>query len=406
MVLDAWAEDVALEAKRLQAGRLQAARLPAVSDLRSMRLPWFAEQVQSGYFVAESLSVTVAEREAYAAFAQRCYAAFAKTCGELLAGPFDASFGLSPKFWALAAHAWQNREQQAHVFGRFDLAGILDGAPGALIEFNADTATVLAEAALIQELQLKQGEVWSDIVEQMAKQLAGIAAQRPDDNAVLILTLAYGEDVDTAQVWRLAAERAGLHADQAYLPAVTFSPGEGVFMQVNADDWLRYGIVVKLFPWDWIDAEEPDLLDDLDALIRGGEVVVVNPPYSALMQSKAMLVELHRCFPEEAGFLAAGFGAGPIEHRQVRKPLFGREGESVSVHAAHTGAVEAAAPGDYAEQASIWQAFTELPIDSQDRLYQAGVYWAGSPCGLAFRRQASLIIDERAEFVAARVGDV
>ncbi|PVW97447.1 glutathionylspermidine synthase, partial [Campylobacter jejuni] len=43
-----------------------------------------------------------------------------------------------------------------HLYGRFDLAGGLDGKPIKLIEFNADTPTALFESAILQWALLKQ----------------------------------------------------------------------------------------------------------------------------------------------------------------------------------------------------------------------------------------------------------
>ena len=42
-----------------------------------------------------------------------------------------------------------------HLYGRFDLAGGIDGKPIKLIEFNADTPTALFETAIIQWAMLK-----------------------------------------------------------------------------------------------------------------------------------------------------------------------------------------------------------------------------------------------------------
>ncbi len=369
--------------------------------LKELNLRWFAEHIDEGYFVDEALVVQPVELDAYAAFAKTCHSYFEQACERVLAGEFREEFGLSPKLWDLCVASWQNRKLHPHLFGRFDVAGIIDGQPGKLIEFNADTATVLAEAALVQHQQLGKREAWNDIILQLSTQLAQLASSRPEgERDVVIATLGGGEDNDNALVWKLAADRANLHAEIAFLPSITFSADEGVFRQLNEHEWFRFGILVKLFPWDWIDAEEPELLADFTSLIEGNFVSVVNPPYTALMQSKAMLAELYRQLPQAAELLAAGFGKSPKPQRHVSKPLFGREGENVRVVDAQ-GNTEVEVKGDYAGQPRIWQAFVDLPTDSDGDIYQAGVYWAGQPCGLAYRRRDGLIVDEDAEFVAA-----
>jgi len=44
---------------------------------------------------------------------------------------------------------WEN-DVHGHLYGRFDLAGGIDGKPIKLLEFNADTPTALFESAIIQ----------------------------------------------------------------------------------------------------------------------------------------------------------------------------------------------------------------------------------------------------------------
>ena len=51
--------------------------------------------------------------------------------------------------------SWEN-DVHWHLYGRFDLAGGLDGKPIKLLEFNADTPTALFETAIIQWAMLKQ----------------------------------------------------------------------------------------------------------------------------------------------------------------------------------------------------------------------------------------------------------
>ena len=387
----------------MEDSRFVDAKRVKAKHLRGYGLEWFARHIDEGYLVDEAVAITAAERDAYAAFAKTCYDDLEHATRALLGGDYREEFGLSRRLWDLARESLTRGD--THVLGRFDVSGVLAGAgPGQLIEFNADTATVLAEAALVQDVQLRSRDTWNDIVCTIADRLREVAAARPpDDRDVLIVTLGGGEDDDNAAVWRLAAEEAGLHADLAHLPSVTFSPGEGVFRQLNKDEWYRYGILVKMIPWDWIDTEEPQLLDDLAALMRDGSIAVVNPPYASLMQSKAMLAELHRRHRDREAYLRAGWGAAPRDGgRYVEKPLFGREGENVSVHEPD-GSVSARADGDYAAQPRVWQAFATLPTDSDGDVYQAGVYWAGEPCGIAFRRRDGPIVDEDAEFVSVFV---
>ena len=376
--------------------------LPPVTQdhLRRLALPYYARELSGDYFVGEGLQLSPQERDAYAEAAGRFLTQYHTLADRLLAGQYREELGLPPALWELAAETWRDRLRHPHLFGRFDVAGVVDGSPARLIEFNADTATVLAEAALVQDVQTG-GRCWNELPEALARRLGAWRQAHPDLEARLaVVTLGFGEDDDNAAVLVAAARQAGFEAQVVHLPALTFSPGEGVYAQLGAEEWLRYDFLVKLFPWDWVAAEEPDLLDALAGLLRAGLLAVANPPYASLWQSKAALAELHRLFPQDEGILAAGIGA-PADERQgqtVTKPLFGREGENVRVERA--GSIVASAAGDYGKQARMWQAYTPLPRDADGEVYQAGVYVAGEACGLGFRRRDGLIVDADSEFIA------
>ena len=380
--------------------RLVPTRCPRPERLRELGLRGFAGSVEPEYWGEHKMQVTREEATAYSAAAEELYSLFETCAGDLLGGPYQAQFGLSPKLWSLAAYTWRERERHPHLYGRFDLSGVVDGTPAKLIEFNADTATVLAEAARVMRWQNRGSEDWNDIDRSLEERIRETIVPFVDISGplALVITLGYPEDDDNALVLKDALTRAGVEAQLAHLPSVTFAPGEGVFRQLNADEWLRYGIVVKIVPWDWIDREEPELLHLLDALIRGGEVRVFNPAYAALMQSKAMLAHLHERFPEHPHLLAAGLGLPPVAVADYAlKPLWGCEGADVQVRRA--GHAPQRSAGDGSGGAPVWQAFTSLPRDSAGWVYQAGVYWAGRPCGLAYRRSASLIVDAEAQFI-------
>ncbi len=399
------AQVVASVGKAVVDKRLVPTRCPRPERLRTLGLRGFAASVEPEYWGEHALQVTREEATAYSAAAEELYGLFEVSTAELLDGPYRAHFGLSPKLWSLAAHTWRERDRHPHLYGRFDLSGVIDGTPAKLIEFNADTATVLAEAARVMPWQNRGSAYWNDIDQALEDRIREtvLPGGVPASSLALVVTLGYPEDDDNALVIQQALTRAGVETHVAHLPGVTFAPGEGVFRQLNAEEWLRYDIVVKIVPWDWIDREEPELLDLLETLIRGDQVRVLNPPYAALMQSKAMLTHLHERFAGHPHLLAAGLGLPPASVEDYAlKPLWGCEGADVQVRRA--GHAPQRSAGDGSGGAPVWQAFTELPRDSAGWVYQAGVYWAGVPCGLAYRRSASLIVDAEAQFIGQVLG--
>ena len=53
--------------------------------------------------------------------------------------------------------------------------------------------------------------------------------------------------------------------------------------------------------------------------------------------------------------------------------------------------------GEYGEQKTVFQEYTEFLQDSAGNRYQAGVFFAGEACGLGFRRGGK-ILDNTAQF--------
>ena len=94
----------------------------------------------------------------------------------------------------------------------------------------------------------------------------------------------------------------------------------------------------------------------------------------------------------------------PLEgKKQVRKPVFGREGGSVSIIDEQGKQIENM-PSEYENHKMLYQAYTELPTDSQGLSYQAGVFYAYEACGLGFRKGGK-ILDNMAKFVGHIVAE-
>jgi glutathionylspermidine synthase len=88
----------------------------------------------------------------------------------------------------------------------------------------------------------------------------------------------------------------------------------------------------------------------------------------------------------------------PLERqRQVKKPIFGREGGSISILDEEANTIESI-EGDYDSHKMVYQSYTELATDSKGTSYQAGVFYAYEACGLGFRKGGK-ILDNMSKFV-------
>jgi glutathionylspermidine synthase len=195
-----------------------------------------------------------------------------------------------------------------------------------------------------------------------------------------------------------AAQEAGFDTHLCPIDQVTFTvTGEdrGVWAQTGDEQWQRFSFLFKLLPWEQLAWEEPDLIQDLDFLIRTRTVIVANPAYTLLFQSKAMLARLWQNYPYHPLLLDTSFT--PLSGKYISKPYFGREGQNVTV--VNAGEAVTTTDGEYSDQPVIYQRWCNFPSDEAGNLYQTGVFWAGEGCAIGYRR-ATGIITNTSQFLA------
>ncbi len=125
----------------------------------------------------------------------------------------------------------------------------------------------------------------------------------------------------------------------------------------------------------------------------------MNPAFSMLLQSKAIMKFMYDLSPRHKNLLKTTFNAPDFyNHKYVRKPIFGRMGENVSFfNGAKRPVYET--EGDFGDQDSVYQELADFNEDLEEHRYQPSIYWTGEACALCFRRQDDLILDDDAEFV-------
>ncbi len=300
--------------------------------------------------------------------------------------------------------SWEN-EVHWHIYGRFDLAGGIDGKPIKLLEFNADTPTALFETAIIQWALLKYNNldeakqfnrVYEAIKENFQRlvMLDGDISQfaRYYNGWKILFSSIKGslEDENTTRLLQTAASEAGFVTNFCYADEVEFNE-EGIFCKEE-----YYEFWFKLIPWEMIAVEEPELALILTDIIKNQKAIILNPAYTLMFQSKGMLPILWELFPNHPLLLEASFE--PLKGKPyVEKKVFGREGENIAIYD-ENGRVIAKKDGEYGSFKSVYQEFVELVKDDKGRYYQAGLFYAYESCGVGFRR-GEMIIDNLSKFV-------
>ena len=235
------------------------------------------------------------------------------------------------------------------------------------------------------------------VFEALVAQFEEVKAQNSDLTPTILLSAMRDSPEDDANVALLgeAAREAGFEVAFAYVDEVEFSATEGIYQFTNGT-FTRFDFWFKLIPWEYIGNDEPELATILTQLVRERKVVILNPAYALLFQSKYMLKVLWELFPYHPLLLETD--TQPLSNQaSVEKVLFGREGANVRILDA-TGQATQTVGGDYGDQPKIYQQYVDFEQDATKNRYQAGVFFAGEACGLGFRR-GGLVIDNTAQFV-------
>ena len=374
---------------------------PAV---RALGWEWAMEDACQNYVAREAVQFSENEAEMLLQAADTLYDMLVEAIPDPMPDAFLQRLAIPATLWEVVRHSW-NDERHWHLYGRFDLALTPEGPK--LLEFNADTATSLPETAVVQwaslvaDGQSDESRQANGLFECLEDQLRHWRALNNDRQATLLLVYLPGSAEDEANCAVLAeAARAARFADVHICPIDNMKVSvqdedRGVWAETGPAQWQKFDFLFKLVPWEILAEEEPELTADLAQLQLTRDVVIANPAYCLLFQSKGLLAHLWEVFPHHPLLLEASLTTLPGHH--VRKPFYGREGQNVT-EIQPNGQASTEVPGDFAHQPQLYQGWTELPTDAQGRRYQAGVFWAGEACAIGFRREAGLITN-LSEFV-------
>lgn len=360
------------------------------------------------YLIQEMVGVKEKEADDFYTAAETLYEMFIEAGQYAIDHRLFKEMGIPENLIDLIRYTWED-DRHIHLYGRFDLSGGIGNTPIKLIEFNADTATCLPETAVVQWAQLKANDLdeelqFNTLYETLVKQFTHLRTVNPDLTPSLLLSSLrdYPEDDTNISILQEAAREAGFDTAFAYIDEVEFSEEQGIFVhesvpgQLGTGSFVRYDFWFKLIPWEYIGNDEPELASLLTRIVKNRKAVIINPAYSLLFQSKYILKILWDLYPYHPLLLQTERHRLPYK-KSVSKVILGREGANVSI-IEKNGEVLAKAEGEYVDQPVIYQEYTPFCRDAENRSYQAGLFYAGEPCALGFRRGGE-ILDNTAQFV-------
>ena len=375
------------------------------STLDELGFTWHTDSDGSKYVNDALVQITQEEAEAYYAAANEIYDMYVQAAEHVIENDLFFELGIPFNLVEMIKKSWES-DVHWHIYGRFDLAGGIDGQDIKLIEFNADTPTSLFETALLQWALLKENKMdeakqFNDVYEAIKNNFKRLITLFEDvedfeenyDGWKILFSSINGneeEEVTTKLLQQIATD-AGFNTSFEYLGNVEFTD-EGIFdAQGN-----QYEYWFKLYPWEDIGTDEGELATTLTTIMQNQKAIILNPAYTLLFQSKGMLKILSDMFPDSPYILRCS--DKPLEGiKQVEKTVFGREGANTKI-IAENGDILSFVDGEYDNYKKIYQEYVDFPQDAQANKYQAGIFFAYEACGLSFRKGGE-ILDDMSKFV-------
>lgn len=375
------------------------------SVLEQIGFHWHTDSDQTKYIANELVIVTDAEAEAYYEAANELYDMYTTAAQHVIDNNLFFELGIPFNLIDTIKKSWDN-DVHWHLYGRFDLAGGIDGKPIKLIEFNADTPTALFETAILQWAILKHNKMdeerqFNNVYEAISDNFRRLITLFEDPETFnehydgwKILFSSINDNIEEEQTVRLLQQMAidaGFETGFEPLGGVRFDE-EGIYDSSDAP----YEYWFKLYPWEEIAIEENELAVLLTTIMNNQKAIILNPAYTLLFQSKGMLKILSDLFPDSPYLLKTSFE--PLSGVScVEKRMFGREGANVRILDGSGNTIEAN-DGPYGNFKPIYQEYVEFPKDAQGNSYQAGLFFAYEACGLGFRRGGK-ILNNMSKFV-------
>jgi len=386
--------------------QLQNIKPISTKKLEEIGFTWHTDSDNSGYVSDTLVKITQDEAEAYYEAVNEIYDMYAEAAGYVIENNLFFELGIPFNLVDAIKKSWEN-DVHWHIYGRFDLAGGIDGKPIKLLEFNADTPTALFETALLQWAILKENGMdedkqFNNVYDAIRENFKRLITLFDDtelfderyDGWKILFSSVYGNDEEeaTTKLLRQMATDAGFNTGFEYLQNVKFDEN-GIYDRYEN----LYEYWFKLYPWEDIAINEPELATTLTTIMQNQAAIILNPAYTLLFQSKGMLKILYDLFPDSPYLLKASFE--PLKGmKYVEKSVFGREGANVKIVGAD-GSVLSEQSGEYENHKKVYQEYADLPKDADGAKYQAGVFFAYEACGLGFRKGGE-IMNNMSKFVS------
>jgi glutathionylspermidine synthase len=293
------------------------------------------------------------------------------------------------EFHDYLSRSWQAGEPS--LYGRFDLCFDGSGEPK-MLEYNADTPTSIIESAIAQwnwqqELHADRDQ-FNSLHEKLIDRWREIARSlRLGGPMHFACVRDNTEDVCNLDYLRDTAMQAGIDARYIAVEDIGWDDGRRTFVDMEERPITA---LFKLYPWEWMMRESfgPHLL--------AGTTRLIEPAWKSVLSNKGILAILWELFPGHPNLLPAYFEPTRLGADYVRKPLYSREGENVTIHA--RGSTRHSL-GSYGAEGYVYQAHAPLPNFGGGYVVMGSWIVGNAAAGVCLREDVSPITRNTSRFV-------
>mgnify|MGYP000876556263 FL=1 len=325
------------------------------------------------------------------------------------------------------------KEKEPDLLGRFDFLIDANNMPR-LIEYNADTPTLLLESSKAQGIWAKEKKLadrqFNFLIDALTYAWRQVVSIEKYGGIYFFSSNSFTEERENANVLYQTAKEAGFWADKRDISDLKIDKQKGslVTSQGNEVDCLW-----KLYPWEWIANEEVSEFFAPNNRNDHSKTKVLEPAWKAILSNKSLLAVLWQLYPNHPNLVPAFFSIPSTysefennmfensQHKWIAKPKFGRGGENIKMSTEFgnlkdflesTGAGNAELVEDTEnsnpQKLSLGDYVIQQYVDSPTHRgrYASIGSWVvfGAPVGFCVREDTQPVIKEHSNFVPSYIG--
>ena len=313
-------------------------------------------------------------------------------------------FGFPEWSWEKIRKSWTDWQEKRQILsGRFDLA--VNGREIKMIEFNADSAGILIETAVIQEKWAKASG--SDVGVSAGENIEGLLisqSKKMFDGLIHIMIDSDPEEITGSLYMQDIFKKAGL--ESKIIMGTKFSnDSSGKFFDEDGREIKR---VWKTWNWETLiaDYESPRENNQikLSDFFFNEDVFILEPFWKVVTSNKALLAVLWEIFPNHPYLLCTEWNLdGYFKNKPyVKKPIVGRCGENIEIIDV-TGSKIEAKGGNFGNRQSVYQEVFD--IEKHNGFYPIiGSWMIGIQAGgFGIREDSKRITEYDSPYASCRV---